>query len=100
MNTHNLSEGYIVENLSSEDLVKITEEVGAVKKGNLCTVQIEEQRNGELSLYGVWENSYEWVEDYQNSGGVWSYFDPEHYIRILENEFLRRGLFATNVKKA
>ena len=100
MNTHNLSEGYIVENLSSEDLVKITEEVGAVQEGNLCTVQIEEQRNGELSLYGVWENSYEWVENYHNSGGVWSYHRPEHFIQIVEDELKRRGLFAVNVKKA
>ena len=100
MNTHNLSEGYIVENLGSEDLFKITEEVGAVQEGNLCTVQIEEQRNGKLSLYGVWENSYEWVENYHNSGGVWSYFWPEHYIQIVEDELKRRGLFAVNVRKA
>jgi hypothetical protein len=100
MNTHNLSEGYVVENLSSEDLVKITEEVGAVQEGFLCTVQIEEQRNGELSLYGVWEMTYDEAENYHNSGGVWSYFWPEHYIQILENEFKRRGLYAANVRKA
>jgi len=100
MNTHNLSEGYIVENLSSEDLVKITEEVGTVQEGFLCTVQIEEQRNGELSLYGVWEMTYDEAENYHNSGGVWSYFRPEHYIQILENEFKRRGLYAANVRKA
>ena len=100
MNTHNLSEGYVVENLSSEDLVKITEEVGAVQEGFLCTVQIEEQRNGELSLYGVWEMTYDEAENYHNSGGVWSYHHPGHFIRIVEDELKRRGLFAVNVRRA
>lgn len=97
MNTHNLSEGYVVENLSSEDLFRILEEVAAVKEGNLCTVQIEEWRN-DLSLYGVWEMSYEEVDNYQISGGVWSYHRPEHFIQIVEDELKRRGLFAANVK--
>jgi hypothetical protein len=99
MNTHLLSEGYIIENLDTEDLFKILEEVAAVKEGNLCTVQIEEWRNG-LSLYGVWEMTYDEAENYHNSGGVWSYFWPEHYIQILEAEFKRRGLYAANVRKA
>ncbi len=99
MNTHLLSEGYIVENLNTGDLFKILEEVAAVKEENLCTVQIEEWRNG-LSLYGVWEMTYDEAENYHNSGGVWSYFWPEHYIQILETEFKRRGLYAANVRKA
>jgi hypothetical protein len=100
MNTHLLSEGYVVENLSSEDLVKIMEEVSAVQEGNLCTVQIEEQRNGKLSLYGVWEMTYDEAENYHNSGGVWSYHHPGHFIQIVETEFKRRGLYAVNVRKA
>ena len=99
MNTHLLSEGYIVENLNTEGLFKILEEVAAVKEGNLCTVQIEEWRGG-LNLYGVWEMSYEEVDNYQNSGGVWSYHRPEHFIQIVEDELKRRGLFAVNIKKA
>lgn len=99
MDTHLLSEGYIVGNLDTEDLFKILEEVAAVKEGNLCTVQIEEWRNG-LSLYGVWEMSYEEVDNYQNSGGVWSYHRPEHFIQIVEDELKRRGLFAVNVRRA
>lgn len=99
MNTHLLSEGYIVENLDTEDLFKILERIAAVKEENLCTVQIEEWRNG-LSLYGVWEMSYEEVDNYQNSGGVWSYHRPEHFIQIVEDELKRRGFYAANVKKA
>ena len=99
MDTHLLSEGYIVGNLDTEAIFKILEEVAAVKEGNLCTVQIEEWRNG-LSLYGVWEMSYEEVDNYQNSGGVWSYHRPEHFIQIVEDELKRRGLFAVNVRRA
>ena len=99
MNTHLLLEGYVVENLDTEDLFKILEEVAAVKEENLCTVQIEEWRNG-LSLYGVWEMTYDEAENYHNSGGVWSYHHPGHFIRIVEDELKRRGLFAVNVRRA
>jgi hypothetical protein len=100
MNTHLLSEGYIVENLDTEDLFKILERVAAVKEENLCTVQIEEQRNGELSLYGVWEMTYDEAENYHNSGGVWSYHHPDYFFQIVEDEIKRRGLYAVNVRKA
>ena len=100
MNTHLLSEGYIVENLTAEDLFKIIERVAAVKEGNLCTVRIGEGWFDDLYLYGVWEMSYEEVDNYQNSGGVWSYHRPEHFIQILEAEFKRRGLYAANIRKA
>ena len=99
MNTHLLSKGYIVENLDTEDLFKILERIAAVKEENLCTVQIEEWRNG-LSLYGVWEMTYDEAENYHFSGGVWSYHRPEHFIRIVEGELKRRGLFAVNVRRA
>lgn len=100
MSTHLLSEGYIVENIATEDLFKILERIAAVKEGNLCTVRIGEGWYDDLYLYGIWENSYEWVENYHNSGGVWSYHRPEHFIQIVEDELKRRGLFAVNVKKA
>ena len=89
---------YNAEKLSTQDLKKILEEISAVKSGGLCTVQIKRHWNGETTLYGVWGNPHEWVENYHNSGGVWSYHRPEHYIKIVENEFKRRGLFATNVR--
>lgn len=87
----------ILRQLDQLDLYEILEKVAAVQRGNLCTVQFEENNN-RPRLYGIWENSPDWVECYYNSGGVWRYHSPEYYLQMIEAELRRRGLYATNVR--
>jgi len=70
-----------VTELPPETLAEVQEFCRAsLQRGELVCIQIQELVGGEITLYGMYSNSVEWVDNYHRNGGSWRYRHPTHYL--------------------
>jgi hypothetical protein len=54
----------------------------AIANDNLVSIQASLVNGEEVYLYGMYDNTAEWVSDYNSNGGLWEYSNPA---KLLKN---------------
>jgi hypothetical protein len=62
----------------------------AIANENLVSIQASLVNGEEVYLYGMYDNTAEWVSDYNSNGGMWQYSNPADLLSeftSVENKF-------------